>query len=390
MGELIEHERTVIGAVLLDSRYIGDAMQAVTGGDFQDERLGRIFSGMVDMHGHGEPIDVLTVTPKLKAWDIRGIDPAELHEMVGEVPTASNVKHYAELVSQESLQRGVVKVATSMRDAAEGDPAQAIREAMQSLEGLQKRKSDDYEMLSVDDLLKVDVSHDWLVPGLIERQDRLMLTGFEGLGKSTLLQQLLFAVAAGVHPFRDWQSITPRKCLVIDAENTKRQWSRKTRGFVSAVSNLSAGGALSENLTVVPVPRFDITRPDELMRLHTMVDKVKPDVIMIGPLYRLTAGAIQTDDEAAPVLAALDTLRDRGIALLIEAHAGKATSKSGERKLSPRGSSALQGWPEFGLGLAPGKGNEVELVRWRGDREERMWPKRLVKSTTGLPFQEVS
>lgn len=386
-----EHEQTVIGAVLLDSRYLGDAMKVVTAADFNDERLGRIFAGVVDMQGLGEPIDVVTVGAKLATWDVRGIDPADLHVWVGEVPTASNVGFYADLVARAALQRGVVKVATSLRDSADVDPVRAMRDAMSSLEGLQKRKSDDFEMMSIDDLLAADVSHDWLVSGLIERQDRLILTGHEGLGKSMFLQQIIFSVAAGLHPFRDWQSATPRRVLVVDTENTKRQWSRRARGFVSAVSNLSAGGSLSENLRVVTLPRFDITRPDSLMRLHSMVEVAKPDMMMIGPLYRLTSGAIQTDDEAAPVLAALDTLRDRGLALLIEAHAGKATSKSGERKLAPRGSSALQGWPEFGFGLAPvnGKPNEVEVVRWRGDREERMWPKRLVKSPHGLPFQEV-
>ena len=98
-----------------------------------------------------------------------------------------------------------------------------------------------------------------------------------------------------------------------------------------------------------------------------------------------------SDDDAAPLLAALDTLRDRDVALVIEAHAGKATSDKGERNLAPRGSSALLGWPEFGLGLRPvkGKPHEIELIRWRGDREERMWPRKLKKSADGLPFQEI-
>ena len=389
---MIDNEKTVLGALLLDSRYLGEAMKVVAASDFQDERLGRIFQGMIDMQGLGEPVDVITVSSKLKAWDVRGVEPAELHEWVGEVFTASNVAYYGDLVARAALERGVVKIATQLRDSA-SDPVNAVREGMSALEGLQRRSSTDaFELRTVKDLLEFDTSHDWLISGLIERKDRLMLTGFEGLGKSTFLRQLVFAVAAGVHPFRDYQTITPRKCLVIDAENTERQWARAARGLVSQVSNLQADGDLSENLKVANIRRIEITRPDELMQIHQLVDKVKPDIVMIGPLYRLTNGAINDDDEAAPVLAALDTLRDRGIALLIEAHAGKSTSKSGERQLVPRGSSALLGWPEFGLGLrvAPkGRPGEVELVRWRGDREERMWPKRLVKSSNGLPFQEV-
>ncbi len=66
--------------------------------------------------------------------------------------------------------------------------------------------------------------------------------------------------------------------------------------------------------------------------------------------------------------------------MLIEVHAGHARSTSGERELRPRGSSALLGWPEFGLGLRRDKDGFVNgrahysLVRWRGDRDARNWP----------------
>ena len=73
-------------------------------------------------------------------------------------------------------------------------------------------------------------------------------------------------------------------------------------------------------------------------------------ILAIGPLSRLVPRALQTDDEAAPVLAALDTIRDRDIALLIEAHAGHTVGKGGQRDLRPRGSSALLGWPGLGVG----------------------------------------
>lgn len=393
LGELmIDNEKTVIGAVLLDSRYLAQAMKVVSAADFHDERLGRIFQGMIDMQGLGEPIDVITVGEKLRSWDIGGVDPADLHEWYAGVPTATNIGYYGQLVAKSALERNVVKVATRLRDAADKDPVGAVRDGMRALEGLQKSSANtDITLRTFGDLLQVDTSHDWLISGLIERKDRLILTGFEGLGKSMFLQQLLLSAAAGVHPFRDWQTITPRRCLVVDTENTERQWSRRAKMFAKSVSSLMTDGNLESNLVVANLPRIDITRPDELMGIHSIIDKVQPDILMIGPLYRLTPGAIQTDDEAAPVLSALDTLRDRGLALLIEAHAGKTTSKSGERQLAPRGSSALQGWPEFGLGMRVGKNQgEVELVRWRGDREERLWPRRLKKSATGLPFQEVN
>jgi replicative DNA helicase len=121
-----------------------------------------------------------------------------------------------------------------------------------------------------------------------------------------------------------------------------------------------------------------------LGRIHRWIDEAKPDLLVLGPLYRMTKGSLNNDDEVGPVLEALDSLRERDVAMLIEVHAGHARSTSGERELRPRGSSALLGWPEFGMGLRKGKGDQgkrphYELVRWRGDRDRREWPARLVR-----------
>ena len=63
----------------------------------------------------------------------------------------------------------------------------------------------------------------------------------------------------------------------------------------------------------------------------------------------------------------------------MEAHAGHAIGAGGERDLRPRGSSALLGWPEFGMGLRKHDEDDTlaRLVRWRGDREARDWPEYL-------------
>ena len=54
----------------------------------------------------------------------------------------------------------------------------------------------------------------------------------------------------------------------------------------------------------------------------------------------------------------------------------------GIRNLAPRGSAALMGWPEFGLGLHfdPEHPEKVTVVRWRGDRSKREWPRELYRA----------
>lgn len=381
----------VVASVLVDSRYLDDVVKVARPEDFADERMRDLIVGMMRMQRAGEPVDVISVGYKLREWGVVNVAPADLHAWVEQVTVAASATFYAEQVVADAQRRKLWLVAARLREEGERDPLAAARDAIAELEAVgESVAADDGRLLSVNDLLDVDVAHDWLVSGLLERKDRLMLTGLEGLGKSTLLRQIVFTTAAGKHPFRDWRDMPPRRVLVLDTENTERQWARATRSFVERLA-LSSSGVLGENLRVAALRRLDVTAPQDIGMLHRLMDQHDPDVVMIGPLYRLVPRAIMSDDDAAPLLAALDTLRDRDVALLIEAHAGKAVTDKGDRNLAPRGSSALLGWPEFGLGLRAVKGRtgEVELVRWRGDREERAWPRRLTKSSNGLPFQEV-
>lgn len=227
----------------------------------------------------------------------------------------------------------------------------------------------------------------------VDNADRLYLAGRQMVPthNTTLVRQLAILSAAGVHPFT-FEAIQPVRVLVIDAENTERQWRRATRGIVAAASR-QTGQAVAERIPLACTPRLDVTRERHMSAIHRLIDEHTPDMVFIGPLYKLVPRAIQSDDDAAPVLSALDSLRDRGVALVMEAHAGHGQSMQGKRDLRPRGSSALLGWPEFGIGLRldeehpmfqanPNdyRNRKVDLVRWRGDRDQRSWPGSLYAS----------
>src|SRR5690606_20278264 len=90
------------------------------------------------------------------------------------------------------------------------------------------------------DVLAIEDTYDWVIPGLLERMDRLVLTGGEGLGKSTWLRQIAVLAAAGIHPTRHAERIDPVRVTVIDTENTERQWRRKVRPLVHKAARVGA------------------------------------------------------------------------------------------------------------------------------------------------------
>ncbi|MFJ3381930.1 AAA family ATPase [Curtobacterium sp. NPDC090217] len=235
----------------------------------------------------------------------------------------------------------------------------------------------------LEDILTITDTQDWLVPDLLERRDRLILTGGEGAGKSYFSRQIAIAAAAGVHPFNGYQ-IDPIRVLAIDAENSEVQWARNAR-YVTNMARQHGTADPGKQVLVSAGTRLDLTRQADLDQVHRLMDQHKPDLVYIGPLYKLLAKAINSDDDAAPLIVALDGLRERGVALVMEAHAGHGKSLGGERDLRPRGSSALLGWPEFGLGLRPIEDDDsmISVIKWRGDRDERNWPKHLRRGQAG-------
>lgn len=233
---------------------------------------------------------------------------------------------------------------------------------------------------------------DWVIPDLLERYERFVMTGAEGGGKSHWMRQVIITAASGVHPFHRNQQINPVRVLAIDAENTELQWQRNTKYITNLVQHLGQVDP-RDRIMVQAGYRLDFTQRSHLDLVHRWIDEYEPDIVYLGPLYKLMPKEVTTDTEAAPLLAALDGIRERGVAMLMEAHAGKATDGHGERNLAPRGSSALLGWPEFGYGLRPSSTDPdmAIMVPWRGDREQRGWPKLLRRGVDGeYPWMSAS
>ena len=371
-------EQAVIGSVLLDSSVLPFAMQEIQANDFQDPELETIWLGMVRMRAAGEPIDTITVSGHLKEWGVRRITSADLWKMLDAVPHAHSVSEYAKQVRVASLRRSLKDAGRLLLDGAESGeaPGEVIANTINQLRDVQKGATGhDLQAKPLAEVLEGVDEYDWVIPGLLERKDRFILTGTEGAGKSTFVRQLAILSAAGIHPTL-FSPIKPVKVLVVDAENTEQQWRRATRSIADKASRI---GSVDPRYTVQLAcsPRLDITKDSHLGQVHRLVDEHNPDVLFIGPLYRLTSRAINSDDDAAPLLSALDTLRDRNLALVMEAHAGHAVGVGGDRELRPRGSAALMGWPEFGMGLRTQRDDPgtFSLVRWRGDRDQRDWPR---------------
>lgn len=227
-----------------------------------------------------------------------------------------------------------------------------------------------------------DAPYEWVIPGLLERQDRLILTGTEGLGKSVLIRQIAVCAAAGLDPFTRMK-IEPQRVLIVDCENGPTKIRRGLRGLLTQARRNSP--TADTNLFIESRPEgLDLTRPEDELWLVKRVNAIKPAILLTGPIYRLHSKDPNEEKPARDVTRVLDRCRAiANCALVTEAHAGHGSAMTGkERPVRPTGTSLWLRWPEFGYGLRAceeftDSNRLVDFIPWRGDREERNWPKRL-------------
>lgn len=378
-------EEAVIGACLLDQNVIREAVKLVMPSDFETWQGEEVFTAIINLHSTQRPVDVLTVTDELARMKSR-VPAADLHRIMGAVPTAANVTYYAEQVRDKSMRRALTRTGQKLVQYA-NDPAQLPGAVLaDALAGLKAAREDSpmssMRGLALRDVMAEQDSYDWVIKGLLERGDRWILTGDEGVGKSMMNVMVALFAAAGIHPF--WlHPINPCNVVVIDRENSQRQWRRKAR-IVYNAAVASGTGNVGDLYIENDLGEFDITKDRHLGYIHRVLDHNPCDLLFIGPLYKLVPRAIRDDDAAAPLLNALDSLRERGCAIITEAHAGHDRAGS----LHPVGSSAFMRWPEFGHGLRkdPNIEGRVTLERWRGDRDQRAFPYAFNRGHGNVPW----
>jgi replicative DNA helicase len=382
--DTLDAEKAVTGAAFIDPNTIRLALDYCTPDDFGHPILGRVFDLMIGLRSAGLPMDEISVAKAARDRQYRNVTPGALFDLRAGTPSAGGVAYYAKIVHEGGVRRRMVAAGTRMVQLAQsdGDLTETLSAAQGEWQTVMGGAVNAHRTKTLREVMDGVDEYDWVIPDLLERSDRLLLTGLEGLGKSTLVRQIVIAAAAGIHPLR-FTPMIPLTVVVVDAENSERQWRRKSRGMIWRATRDGQADPL-DRVHMDCVSRMDLTSDRDLGVVHAMLDEHQPDIMAIGPLYKLVPRAINNDDDAAPLINALDSIRARGVALVMEAHAGHARTGGGERDLRPRGSAALLGWPEFGYGLTPDLaedpgGSVVRLVRWRGDRDERAWPDALVR-----------
>lgn len=146
----IEAEQAVIASMIMDREAITIASEVVSGDDFYSRQYGVVFDAMVELNDEGRPVDVVTLSDRLKEKDV----PPEvsslefIKDLLDAQITSANIKHYANIVAEKSVLRKMIRLNEEIANTcyAEKDGLEVILEDAEKrmFELVQKRNTGDY------------------------------------------------------------------------------------------------------------------------------------------------------------------------------------------------------------------------------------------------------
>jgi len=235
----------------------------------------------------------------------------------------------------------------------------------------QEEKRASYGVDILDAIKRSATAIEFVIPNVIAKGDRLLITGFEGHGKSNLLRQLAVMSAAGLH----WWNLTdidPVRSLFIDVENHPDQ-------VLTSWQDLAGLAARHEHplerdmLTLLESwdDEVDLTTSEGHDWLIERVHAYKPQIVFMGPLYNMSGRDLKDDETVRRIKSVVNEARSiYGTAFVMEHHAPHKSATDKERSVRPYGSSTFLKWPDFGYGLRPME--QEGVYEWQKTRFPRV------------------
>lgn len=317
-------------------------------------------------------------------------------------PLAGDPHNLALILTDRAGRRYLAQTALRLHQQAhesEQPYEEILRKTEAELANTPIQETDNLEnFLTLDEFLAKETPEtNWVIPELMARGERLILTGVEGLGKSTLIRQIALCAAAGMQPFTGHHA-PPVNVLLIDVENPEELIRKRLTELRRAIS--AHGYIIGEGrLRLESRPQgLNLAEPADRRWLQKRIILQNPDLIVIGPAYKLHDAGNEDKDEtiARTVTNILDHLRGNA-ALVLEHHSGNEQHTM-QRPIRPFGSSLWRRWPEFGYGIRPAKTPKdlteteaqnmrlADLIAWRGARDVRSWPKQIQSGGERMPW----
>lgn len=114
----LDSEKSVLGSLMLSKNSIIKVADNLNAADFYTPAHQKIYDIIIELFSKNEPIDILTVTNKLKHKDqlaeVGG--SSYLSELINFVPSAAHIEHYSNIVRQKKVLRDLLSTSAEITD----------------------------------------------------------------------------------------------------------------------------------------------------------------------------------------------------------------------------------------------------------------------------------
>lgn len=215
----IEAEKSVLGAVLIDSSAIGQVFEFLRSEHFYIKEHQYIYSAMLTLFEKQEPIDLVTLKNALKkSGNLKKVGGTEfLSDLINTVPTAAYAEHYAHIVKDNYTKRKLIELSSRLVEQSfneQGDTRNLLDDAERQIFALsQEHHHQDFAELKeiladsferLDEFIKSGTHIRGVATGFstidnkiagLHDSNLIILAARPGIGKTTLALNIALNVA---------------------------------------------------------------------------------------------------------------------------------------------------------------------------------------------------
>lgn len=342
----VQAEQSVLGALLLEAPALAKISDILTERDFYAKSHQLLYAVVEGLVADGSPVDVITAFERAQRDGhleaIGGL--TYLNQLAQSVPTAANIRRYAEIIVERATLRSIIAradeaTARAFRNEPAADILADAGAAIGKLTEERKLGTAGIPFLTLGELREQSHATAWLVKHALPADSVGMLFGASGTFKSFLAVDLACHVAHGM----PWLGRRTQQghVLYIAAEGGTGMWGRFCAWHKARRIQYERAP-----ITVVPMA-IDLTQDAGRVVEAAKAKGVTPALVIVDTMSQTFAGE---ENSAAEVAAYFRALGGRirqtwGCAVLILHHTGHNVTER------PRGSSAMRANLDFMLGV---------------------------------------
>lgn len=129
-------EKSVIGAMLMDRDVISDVADLLSREDFYNAQYGILFENMVELYNEGRPVDLVTLSDRLKMKDVPEdiCSPSFIGEIMSDIVTSANAKNHAQIVQDKAVLRRLITLSEGITNDCFSD-SDKVENILEDAEG---------------------------------------------------------------------------------------------------------------------------------------------------------------------------------------------------------------------------------------------------------------